>query len=288
MNFLGQFLLSKGLVSAKALKDALKHQKEVNRPIGALAVEKEYLTQDQVKAVLGEQKKHDKCFGQIALEKKYMSEEQLNELLAVQMNNNILLGEALLSRGCISHDDFVSAINEFRKLQQAMQLYSKNLLCSLDDSEFLMFIMDSVQSTFFRFGETNVKLLSLCSNHLKIKYDYTFATEIKMTGDKKLSYVLCISKKILKELMVRYPFKKGSGSEDLSIDIMLLLLKTIKDYVLAKLSQKNFGAQDINMVYYDKKESVAELTEYLLLKLESPYGKFLLGYKVCDSGKPPV
>ncbi|MDY7000160.1 MAG: hypothetical protein SVS15_00075 [Thermodesulfobacteriota bacterium] len=288
MNFLGQFLLNKGLVSEKALKDALNHQKEVNRPIGALAVEKEYMTQDQVKAILGEQKKHDKCFGQIALEKEYMSEGQLNELLAVQMNNNILLGEVLLRRGHISHNDFVCAINEFRKLQQAMQLYSKNLLCGLDDSEFLMFIMDSVQSTFLRFGETKVKLLSLCSNHLKVKYNYTFATEIKMTGGKTLSYVICISKNILKELMVRYPLKKTSGSEDMSIDIMLLLLKTIKEYVLAKLSQRSFRVQDINMIYHDKKESVAELTEYLLLKLESPYGKFLLGYKVCDSEKPPV
>ena len=279
MNFLGQFLVKKGLVSQKALEDALKHQKKINRPIGALAVEKQYLTQNQVNEILGEQKKYDKCFGQIALEKNYLTEDQLNELLAVQMNNNILLGEALLDKGHITHDDFVEAINEFRKLQQAMQLYSKNLLCSIDDSEFLIFILDSVQSTFYRFGKTNVKLLSLCSNHLKINYDYTFATEIKMTGCKTLSYVLCISKRILKELMLRYPFKKASGHDDLSIDIMLLLLKTIKEYVLAKLSQRDCRIRDTNMIYHDKKESVAELTEYLLLELASPYGKLLLGYK---------
>ena len=81
VQFFGQYLLSKGLISAQALADALAFQQSVNIPLGALALSKGLLSEKQVLHVHTEQRRSDRMFGEIAVLKGFISRQQLDELL---------------------------------------------------------------------------------------------------------------------------------------------------------------------------------------------------------------
>jgi hypothetical protein len=276
MNFLGQFLLSKGLVSEERLNDALEYQRTRNRPIGALAVGKGYLTEEQVEEILEQQRRFDKFFGQIAREKGWLTEEQLDELLVRQRESKVLLGEALLQLGYLKDEEFVPALNEFAKLQTALENASRDLVYSAEDSEYLMVVLEGVQHSFERFAGFHVKLHCICEGPEDVAAEHLSAHEIRLLDDLALEFVLAMSDGMAGAVLENNRLcseRAGRG-----VDMFCSLDEVVRRYVCERLGDRGFGVHETRAV-----GSPREDEDRLWLLLTCQYGDFALGFRVYDA-----
>ncbi|OLN27367.1 hypothetical protein DVDV_2165 [Desulfovibrio sp. DV] len=101
MSFLGRFLVEQGAITEAQLEDGLRLQREKNRRIGEVAVERGVLSPDQVDVIRGRQDDDPRLFGDIAVGEHHLSRRSLDDLLFIQKIQHTYLGEALLLLGHI-------------------------------------------------------------------------------------------------------------------------------------------------------------------------------------------
>jgi CheY-specific phosphatase CheX len=97
---------------------AVNHQREVNRSLGQIAVELEYLSPAQVEEVHAEQQRRDLMFGELAVEKGYLTRLQVEEILSVQKGTYMYLGEVLVQLGHLHEEDLEPLLAEFKELAE--------------------------------------------------------------------------------------------------------------------------------------------------------------------------
>ena len=106
MSFLGRFLVEQGTITEAQLEDGLRLQREKNRRIGEVAVERGVLSPDQVNVIRGRQDDDSRLFGDIAVGEHHLSRRSLDDLLFIQKIQHTYLGEALLLLGHIDRQQY--------------------------------------------------------------------------------------------------------------------------------------------------------------------------------------
>ena len=101
--FFGSFLLSKNAVTPEQLTAAITKMSDTHIKLGTLAMHKGYMTASEVDEVCFLQTREDKRFGEIALERNYLFEDQLDDLLKSQNPDFLLLGQCLVDMGALSN-----------------------------------------------------------------------------------------------------------------------------------------------------------------------------------------
>jgi len=113
----GEYLVEQNIIREKDLARALEIQKTDRVPLGQLAMQNGLIDNKQLFRVLSRQRKpeeKDKSFGKLAVEMEYLSQEQLERLLERQTHTNRLLGEILVSQGSVSQMELIKALKKFR------------------------------------------------------------------------------------------------------------------------------------------------------------------------------
>ena len=113
----GEYLVEQNIIQAKDLARALEIQKTDRIPLGQLALQKGLIDNKQLFRILSRQRKPEekgKNFGRLAVEMEYLSQEQVDTLLERQTHTNRLLGEILVSQGLVSQMDLIKALKKFR------------------------------------------------------------------------------------------------------------------------------------------------------------------------------
>ncbi len=113
----GEYLVEQNIIREKDLARALEIQKTDRVPLGQLAMQNGLIDNKQLFRVLSRQRKpeeKDKSFGKLAVEMEYLSQEQLESLLERQTHTNRLLGEILVSQGSVSQMELIKALKKFR------------------------------------------------------------------------------------------------------------------------------------------------------------------------------
>ncbi|MBQ7678066.1 MAG: chemotaxis protein CheX [Lachnospiraceae bacterium] len=103
--FFGSYLLGRNAVSPEDLTAAITMLADTHIKLGTLAMQMGYMTADEVDEVTYMQTREDKRFGEIALEKNYLFEDQLQNLLKAQIPDYLLLGQTLVDMGCLTNSD---------------------------------------------------------------------------------------------------------------------------------------------------------------------------------------
>ncbi len=111
--FLGQFLLQEGVITQEQLDLALRHQRQANRRLGELAVDRGLIEILDAERVYAEQSFRDLPFGELAVEMGLMSREDLDNLLFLQTVHTARLGEALLELGIIDKDRHAALLERY-------------------------------------------------------------------------------------------------------------------------------------------------------------------------------
>ena len=113
----GEYLVEQNIIQQEDLDRALEIQKTDRVPLGQLAMQKGLINNKQLFRILSRQRKpeeKDKNFGRLAVEMEYLSQEQVESLLERQTHTNRLLGEILVSQGLVSQMDLIKALKRFR------------------------------------------------------------------------------------------------------------------------------------------------------------------------------
>ncbi len=103
--FFGSYLLGKKAVTADQLATAIARLSDTHIKLGTLAMHKGYMTASEVDEVCFLQTREDKRFGEIALERNYLFEDQLEDLLKSQNPDYLLLGQTLVDMGALTNSE---------------------------------------------------------------------------------------------------------------------------------------------------------------------------------------
>ncbi len=95
----GIYLVSKGLATPDDIVRALDRQRELQPPLGTIALRHRYLTVKQVFETLNAQAQTGRRFGDIAVERAFLTTDQLQELLIIQALERPKLGQLLVEMG---------------------------------------------------------------------------------------------------------------------------------------------------------------------------------------------
>ena len=160
--FLGNYLLQKGLVNQNQLFNAMSRLSQTHIKLGTIAIHEGLMTAKEVDECLYVQTREDKRFGEIAVERGYLTDEQVNELLSKQTPDYILLGQNLVEDGIFSYEELERILFDYKN---DTELYDLSL--DVENQE----AIESIISKFFLFAEmpveeTNVMYLELMFNSL--------------------------------------------------------------------------------------------------------------------------
>lgn len=160
--FLGNYLLQRGLVTQEQLFNAMARLSQTHIKLGTIAIHEGLMTAREVDECLYVQTREDKRFGEIAINRGYLTEEQVNELLSKQTPDYILLGQNLVEDGVFSYEELERILFDYRN---DTELYDLSL--DVENQE----AVEAIISKFFILAEmpveeTNVMYLELMFNSL--------------------------------------------------------------------------------------------------------------------------
>ena len=160
--FLGNYLLQKGLVTQEQLFNAMSRLSQTHIKLGTIAIHEGLMTANEVDECLYIQTREDKRFGEIAVARGYLSDDQVGELLSKQTPDYILLGQNLVEDGVISYEDLERIIFDYKA---ETELYDLEL--DVENNE----LVKSIIEKFFLLAEMpandlNVMYLELMFNSL--------------------------------------------------------------------------------------------------------------------------
>jgi CheY-specific phosphatase CheX len=157
VKFIGQFLLERGAINREQLLAATHMQETRNRPLGALGVEKGYLTVAQADQINREQQKTDRRFGELAIGMGLLTDPQIKDLLDMQKATRIRIGEALVELGALSAAAFEEQFTAFQADQAIYQTGQIELPPGTPAPEFVKVSIDLSEKLLLRVGGLTAK-----------------------------------------------------------------------------------------------------------------------------------
>lgn len=151
--FFGEYLYESGCITRTQLAKALYAQRDVNLPLGALAMEQGALSPEDVQRVVDEQRERTSRggaaahtrFGTLAVEMGLLDEARLPSLLASQAERHLYLGEALVSLGYMTYAEVSRRLETFASNDREVQAEIAALLARRNDGGFAHALASLVQ-----------------------------------------------------------------------------------------------------------------------------------------------
>ena len=160
--FLGNYLLQKGIVTRDQLFNAMARLSQSHIKLGTIAIHEGLMTANEVDECLYIQTREDKRFGEIAVARGYLSEENVSDLLSKQTPDYILLGQNLVEDGIISYEDLERIIFDYKADNELYDLEldveNSGIVQSIIEKFFLMAEMPA--------NDLNIMYLELMFNSL--------------------------------------------------------------------------------------------------------------------------
>ncbi len=111
--FFGQYLLSRGLITAPQLLAAVEYQDKYNSRLGDLGVALGLVTPFEAEQINALQLGDDLRFGEAAVKLGLLTPEQVGEMLATQRDSHVLLGQAIATLHYMDRATLDTSLAEF-------------------------------------------------------------------------------------------------------------------------------------------------------------------------------
>jgi hypothetical protein len=145
--FFGQFLIRRGVITPAQLAAGLEYQQRINRSLGTIAVEKNYLGVSEVGRILEQQRSWDLPFGEIGERLSLLTSRQHRLLVKEQQRSFIYLGEALLVLGHLTAEQYAELLPVFRSSEEAVL---REIECTLADKPAVKVVLATLMDIFGR------------------------------------------------------------------------------------------------------------------------------------------
>lgn len=150
--------MQQGVITEAQLDDAVRYQREMNKRLGEVALDRGVLTAEQVASICNRQREDARMFGSIALNEKHLSKKTLDELLFIQKIHYIYLGEALLLRGHITSKQYASLLRDYYQLEGDKKLNLKYVQEFFAEHKALASMIEAFSRAYSRFLGGAVKV----------------------------------------------------------------------------------------------------------------------------------
>lgn len=195
VKFFGQFLLECGAITREMLLDAIRYQKEINKPLCALALEKGYLDKQQIEALDAEHLRSDKKFMEIAISSKILTFDQLEELYKAKSARWVFLGEALVDRRYLTLSQLNDLFEEYRRQLPVEEGKLEDLLEGMPEPDILTAMLQVTVDLFIHYTKQIVQVESVEKTAQKLEgVAYMFAQ--KVVGDRVFHYALALPEEL--------------------------------------------------------------------------------------------
>jgi len=270
VKFFGRFLLRKGIITEDQLLDAVNYQKEMNRRIGAVAVERKLLTKKQVESVLEEQKKVDMPFGEIAVGLKYLTRKKLDDLLFLKNVNHVYLGEALLTKGYLTPDRHAAMIREYLAADAGRQAGVKNILEGASGNDVLSSMVHALETAFTRFIGEGIKVDPARDNLREKACEAVFVLRAKVSGREPLTCPVFVQKDAVRD--ISSAFSGPGGKDDFRHAAGREFFEIVNRYFCSSLAEMGFTVEQSSLEDCGA-DAVQDCGEGVPLILTTPSGK---------------
>jgi CheY-specific phosphatase CheX len=119
IQFFGEFLISKKVVTRDVLWKAVQLQRKTNLLFGETARSLGMITHEEVERVQEAQRKQDLDFGNMCIKMGILSKEQVRQVTEHQKRNHLLLGDALIRINAVQESVMQALREEFEAEQAA-------------------------------------------------------------------------------------------------------------------------------------------------------------------------
>lgn len=162
--FFGQYLLEKGIINRESLLDALARQRETNRSILDIAIDRGYLKPGDVEIILLTFRSSDRTIEQICLDDGMLTADQLETLKYAQRERWMRIGDALVAGGHLSRAEIEEQLESFSSEVAKVEEHLKQELDEFPDTEILKTFFNLTAHHFSRITGRAVKLSSVESS----------------------------------------------------------------------------------------------------------------------------
>jgi hypothetical protein len=150
--FFGQYLLSKGLITAPQLLAAVEYQDKYNTRLGELAVALGSVTPFEAQQINALQLRDDVLFGEAAVKLGLLTNEQVSDLLATQRDSHVQLGQALDTLGYMERATIDAALATFEE-ECSQEPQEVQLPDAIKDKELATLLFDTAHKLLLRAWE---------------------------------------------------------------------------------------------------------------------------------------
>ncbi|MCH7868043.1 MAG: hypothetical protein IH881_10140 [Myxococcales bacterium] len=179
--FFGQFLIDEQVISDAALHQAIELATEENSRIGALGVERGYLSEAQVEVIQLEQRRTDMPFADLAVQLEMLTRDQSVALLQEQKRRHKPIGEALVQLGFLDTAELDDLLDRYHLCQLDLDAAHIGLPFELCDEDLFPYLVEYFPVLFRRITQIPMKLQA--GRNFPGRSNLPFRVSVTIEGD---------------------------------------------------------------------------------------------------------
>jgi len=244
--FLGHFLLERGVVTQAQIDEAAAYQSEANRRLGDLAMESGLLTLAQVDEILERQRETDLNFGTLAVTLGFVSRSALDALLFRQQVHMVHLGEALLTLGHLTVRQFCDCLNDYAARETARKDALARLFEGHCAREPLEALVDTLERAFLRFAHCPLKAQAYLDDLALEALPLHHTLEIPLNSSSAMRFTLHIGRDMLDAMGTagRCGSSESGRTPEEALAAVLDILEIIGRYLCLSIGARDLPAPD--------------------------------------------
>ncbi len=244
VQFFGQFLLARGLISGEKLIEAVRLQEQTNVKLGDVAVQLELMTRDDAERINRLQRIEDQRFGDLAIREGVLTQPQFEQVLGEQSRTRLFLGEALVKCGALTDRQLETELLDFAAEQDQMQIPATlaGLFAGRPHARTLEVCTDVVLKMLTRVAHLTVKA-SACHDGAAAARPADYTVSQSFSGGFRGLVGLNISTPILLHLAGKLLEEQLSEVGDDALDGASEFLNIAAGNICAKLSQEGSATE---------------------------------------------
>ncbi len=198
INFFGQFLIKKKIISKLDLLRAIELQEKKNLRFGDLVTKIGLMTKEQASRTLAAQRHEDLLFGDMAIKMGFLSPAQVQQVLDIQRREHIFIGEALVKFGIIDENQLERYLAEFKQSQKTKTTDKISIPTGISNLPIWDIVIDMTCKMLTRVA--GVTFQTGACTITKIIPPHPLAIEMNITNKVSASLIITTSTKINKLL----------------------------------------------------------------------------------------
>jgi len=283
--FFGQFLLEKGVISREVLLDAVQHQKSINLPLCALAVEHGYLTAEQLEALDAEHTKSDRKFMEIALQDGMLTYGQLESLSKVRSERWVFFGEALVRRGHLSLVELNTLFEEYRAKQQPAADELTETLADVPDKLIISSLLRTTLDLFLHYTKQIIKVKSVVAR-CEPPEDIAYVFAQKVTGNRPFFYALALPEELTLLVADYIMQEENARIDEMVLDAVTEFVNIVVGNACASLDMADYkvSAEPPQLMLKETFLKLLSSCNGVTVDLETAKGDFRAFFLFCERG----